>query len=188
MKNIVNYLFLCIAVFALVSCNNKSTVKKEAITETGTETTVRTGQAFIEDDGSRPNVLNIALASEDHSILVQAVQAAELENALVNVGPLMVFAPINAAFEQLPAGTLESLLKAENKDQLAFILKHHVTPGNYDKEFLKKIRKLGQASNQNVAVTTEGDDVFIGGAKIIGSVPAGNGIVHIVDKVIIPEN
>ncbi|WP_127021349.1 fasciclin domain-containing protein [Flagellimonas beolgyonensis] len=144
------------------------------------------GQAFIEDDESTPNVLQIAIGSPDHSTLVAAVKAAQLENALVNAGPLMVFAPTNEAFDALPAGTVEDLLKPENKEALANILKYHVTPGNYSKDFLKKFKKLGQANNQDVPVEVKGDDVFVGGAKIIASVPAGNGIVHVVDKVILP--
>lgn len=144
------------------------------------------GQAFVEDDESTPNILNIAAKSADHSTLVAAVQAADLENALVNAGPLMVFAPTNAAFEALPAGTVEDLLKPENKDALANILKYHVTPGNYDREFLKKFKKLGQANNQNVPVEVVDGEVFVGGAKIIASVPASNGIIHVVDKVILP--
>ncbi|HBY66524.1 MAG TPA: fasciclin, partial [Flavobacteriaceae bacterium] len=79
------------------------------------------------------------------------------------------------------------LLKPENKAKLAYILKHHVTPGNYNKEFLKKFKKLGQASDQNVAISVEGDDVYVGGAKIIASISASNGIIHVVDKVIVPE-
>ena len=144
------------------------------------------GQAFIEDDESKPNVLQIAIGSPDHTTLVAAVQAAELENALVNAGPLMVFAPTNEAFDALPAGTVEDLLKPENKEALANILKYHVTPGNYSKDFLKKFKKLGQANNQNVPVEVQGDEVLVGGAKIIASIPAGNGIVHVVDKVILP--
>lgn len=144
------------------------------------------GQAFIADDESTPNVLQIALQSPEHSTLVTAVQAAELENALVNAGPLMVFAPTNEAFDALPEGTVQDLLKPENKDALANILKYHVTPGNYSKDFLRKFKKLGQANDQNVPVETQGDDVFVGGAKIIASIPAGNGIVHVVDKVILP--
>jgi uncharacterized surface protein with fasciclin (FAS1) repeats len=118
---------------------------------------------------------------------VAAVQAAELENALVNAGPLMVFAPTNEAFAALPAGTVEDLLKPENKATLAHILLNHVTPGNYSKDFLKKFKKLGQANNQNIEVEVIGDDVFVGGAKIIASISAGNGIIHVVDKVILPE-
>ena len=98
----------------------------------------------------------------------------------------MVFAPTNEAFEALPEGTVGNLLKPENKDALANILKHHVTAGNYSKDFLKKFKKLGQANDQNTIVEVKGEDVYVGGAKIIASVKAGNGIVHVVDKVIIP--
>ncbi len=131
--------------------------------------------------------MQIAIGSPDHTTLVAAVQAAELENALVNAGPLMVFAPTNEAFAALPEGTVDDLLKPENKEKLAFILKHHVTPGNYSKDFLKKFKKLGQASNDYVTVEVKGEDVYIGGAKIIASIPAGNGIIHVVDKVILPN-
>ncbi len=176
----------CMLVF--IGCKNE--VKSDASTPSQTASenseTEKTGQAFIKDDESRPTVLSIAIGSEDHTTLVAAVQAAELENALVNAGPLMVFAPTNAAFDALPEGTVENLLKPENKDALANILKHHVTPGNYSKDFLKKFKKLGQANDQNTTVEVKGDDVYVGGAKILGSVKAGNGIVHVVDKVILP--
>ncbi|MFK7811597.1 MAG: fasciclin domain-containing protein [Maribacter sp.] len=176
--------------FLIVSCKNE--VKTE-----NTTTPVATseaadshkqGQAFIEGDESTPNVLQIAIGSPDHTTLVAAVQAAELENVLVNAGPLMVFAPTNEAFDALPAGTVEDLLKPENKAALANILKHHVTAGNYSKDFLKKFKKLGQANDQNTTVEVKGEDVYVGGAKILASLKAGNGIVHVVDKVILPPS
>ena len=172
-----------------VGCKNEA--KTEASTTSSTTTgkeVKKQGQAFIEDDGSTPNVLQIAIGSPDHTTLVAAVQAAELENVLVNAGPLMVFAPTNAAFDALPEGTVATLLKPENKGDLANILKYHVTPGNYSKDFLKKFKKLGQANNQNVMVEVKGDDVYVGGAKIIGSVKGGNGIVHVIDKVMLPPS
>ncbi|MEZ4809002.1 MAG: fasciclin domain-containing protein [Allomuricauda sp.] len=171
-----------------ISCKDRAQNETTIVAPNTSEAVIESnkGQAFIEDDASTPNVLQIAIGSPDHSTLVAAVQAAELENALVNAGPLMVFAPTNAAFDALPAGTVENLLKPENKEALGNILKYHVTPGNYSKDFLKKFKKLGQANNQNVPVEVKGDDVFIGGAKIITSIPAGNGIVHVVDKVILP--
>jgi uncharacterized surface protein with fasciclin (FAS1) repeats len=173
-----------------IGCKNNTDQQNEANSTASTENTdeAKQGQAFIEDDVAKPNALQIAIGSKDHSTLVTAVQAANLENALVNAGPLTVFAPTNEAFDALPAGTLESLLKPENKSTLANILLYHVTPGNYSKEFLKKFKKLGQANNGYVNVEVKGDDVYVGGAKIIASVPAGNGIVHVVDKVILPEN
>ncbi|MBR9832357.1 fasciclin domain-containing protein [bacterium] len=191
MKTNFNKGILCAAVaISIASCGNPNTetVEQGSTTNTTEVKTEKQGQAFIKDDESQPTVLDIAIGSPDHTTLVAAVQAAQLENALVNAGPLMVFAPLNSAFEALPEGTVENLLKTENKDQLALILKHHVTPGSYSKDFLKKFKKLGQASDLSVKVEVVGDDVFVGGAKIIASVEAGNGIVHVVDKVILPEN
>lgn len=173
----------------IYSCKNENKTEKTTTpAATSTANTEKSGQAFIEDDGSTPNVLQIAIGSPDHTTLVAAVQAAELENVLVNAGPLMVFAPTNAAFDALPAGTVEDLLKPENKAALANILKHHVTAGNYSKDFLKKFKKLGQANDQNTIIEVKGDDVYVGGAKILASVKAGNGIVHVVDKVILPPS
>ncbi len=180
----------CCTLVLLSSCKegNKSETSSDTSNTEVAPNTEKKGQAFIEDDGSTPNVLQIAIGSPDHSTLVAAVQAASLENALVNAGPLMVFAPTNEAFAALPEGTVENLLKPENKAALANILKHHVTAGNYDKEFLKKFKKLGQANDQNTTVEVKGDDVYVGGAKILASVKAGNGIVHVVDKVILPPS
>jgi len=169
-----------------IGCKNEAKTETTTSSSANTEEVKKQGQAFIEDDGSTPNVLQIAIGSPDHTTLVAAVQAAELENALVNAGPLMVFAPTNAAFDALPEGTVSNLLKPENKNALANILKYHVTPGNYSKDFLKKFKKLGQANNQNVMIEVKGDDVYVGGAKIIGSVKGGNGIVHVIDKVMLP--
>lgn len=189
MKSTIKILLLTILLFGAVACKNKEEPVKENVSVTAERSgEEKQGQAFIKDDVSEPTVLDIAIQSEDHKTLVAAVQAAELENALVNAGPLMVFAPTDEAFDALPEGTVEDLLKPENKNKLAHILKHHVTPGKYDKEFLKKFKKLGQASDLSVPVEVKGEDVYVGGAKIIASVPAGNGIVHVVDKVIIPEN
>src|SRR5690606_27719077 len=191
MNTTTNLKFL-IGVLLIVLFVNCKEDANQAAQEVSTEAvstidTDRQGQAFIKDDEASPNVLQIAIGSPDHTILVAAVQAAQLENALVNAGPLMVFAPTDDAFNALPGGTVDNLLKKENVDQLAHILKNHVTPGNYSKDFLKKFKKLGQANNEYVPIEVKGDDVYIGGAKIIASIPAGNGIVHVVDKVIVPN-
>lgn len=191
MKTILKLFFVSTALLVFSACKNETKIDTGAPVESSMQSDVpsgKQGQAFIKDDESAPNVLQIAIGSPDHTTLVAAVQAAGLENSLVNAGPLMVFAPTNAAFDALPAGTVEELLKPENKEKLSSILKHHVTPGNYTKDFLKKFKKVGQADGTDASVEVTGDDVFVGGAKIIGSVPAGNGIVHVVDKVILPTN
>ncbi len=191
MKTTIKLFFVSIALLVFSACKNETNSEGSGTLVENSATTVasaKQGQAFIEDDESAPNILQIAIGSPDHTTLVAAVQAAGLENSLVNAGPLMVFAPTNAAFDALPPGTVEDLLKPENKEKLALILKHHVTPGNYSKEFLKKFKKVGQASNEDAAVEVKGDDVYVGGAKIVASIPAGNGIINVVDKVILPTN
>jgi len=190
MKPNLKMLFSVIIVLLFMSCKNETNqqTNNESTTTVNEQTDKTKGQAFVKDDEATPNVLQIAIGSKDHTTLVAAVQAADLENVLVNAGPLMVFAPTNEAFAALPEGTVENLLKPENKNALANILKYHVTPGNYSKDFLKKFKKLGQANNQDVLVEVIGDDVYVGGAKILGSVKGGNGIVHVIDKVILPPS
>lgn len=150
------------------------------------------GQAYIDSESDNPNALRIAIDSPDHTTLVAAVEAAEVQNALVNVGPLTVFAPTNEAFEKLPEGTVEDLVKPENQSRLAYILTNHVAPSNYPVDMLlknvKKGRTLYMASGENVEVTQKGDDLYVGGAKILGTVKASNGWVHVVDSVILPKN
>ncbi|MBT3919958.1 MAG: fasciclin domain-containing protein [Flavobacteriaceae bacterium] len=187
--HLVKVFFTVVLLIVIYSCKNEvnqNAITNQASTDIASES--QKGQAFINDESSTPNVLQIAIKSPDHTTLVAAVQAAGLENVLVNAGPLMVFAPTNAAFDALAPGTVETLLKPENKEQLATILKHHVTAGNYDKSFLKKFKKIGQADDTNVTVEVIGEDVYVGGAKIIASIKAGNGIVHVVDKVILPTS
>ena len=189
MKPNIKMLFSVVIVLIFMSCKNdanQKTTNNESNTTVNEQNDKSKGQAFVKDDEATPNVLQIAIGSLDHTTLVAAVQAADLENALVNAGPLMVFAPTNEAFAALPEGTVENLLKPENKNALANILKYHVTPGNYSKDFLKKSKEKGKANNQYVKVEVKGDDVYVGGAKILGSVKAGNGIVHIIDKVMLP--
>jgi uncharacterized surface protein with fasciclin (FAS1) repeats len=171
-----------------IGCKNDTSQKDVSNTS---DTTVnasneKQGQAFIEGDVAKPNCLQIAIGSPDHTTLVAAVQAAQVENALVNVGPLTVFAPTNAAFAALPEGTVENLLKPENKGALANILKYHVTPGNLNTTILTKLKKLGQANNQYVQIEVIDGKPVIAGANILGSVQAGNGIVHVIDKVLLP--
>ncbi len=190
------FAFLIVAgTMLFVGCKEKSSEDVPVAStdaEEATDAASNRGQAFIEDENSEPNALNIAINSPDHTTLVAAVQAAEVENALVNVGPLTVFAPTNAAFDKLPEGTLEDLLKAENKEKLAYILKNHVAPGNYPIETLKKNvekgRTLYMASGEYVPVTHTGEDIYVGGTKIVGSVKVSNGWVHIIEDVILPKN
>lgn len=187
-------IFMGAALLVFTGCkqNNENVETTPSAETDAVEASSNRGQAFIEDENSEPNALRTAINSPDHTTLVAAVQAAGVENALVNVGPLTVFAPTNAAFEKLPAGTVEDLLKPENKGKLAYILKNHVAPSNYPIETLIKNvergRTLYMASGENVPVTREGDDIYVGGTKIVASVKVSNGWVHIIEDVILPKN
>lgn len=175
---------LTLSVFT--SCNDNKTTDSAQSTSAGNEQTGTTRQADVKDDMSQKNVVQVAISSPDHSTLVKAVQAADLVNALSNTGPFTVFAPTNAAFDKLPAGTVENLLKPENKEALADILQYHVSLGVYKTESLKDGQVLGQVNGDNITVSVKDGKIMIGGATVVASVPAANGIVHVIDGVMLP--
>lgn len=183
MKTII--LFSSIAVLGLsVACNSgtSSTTQNNSNSET-----VDGGQSTVQDDVSNPNVVQVAVASADHSTLVTAVKTAELVDALSNAGPFTVFAPTNAAFEQLPAGTVEGLLKPEKRDALTDILQYHVSVGVYKMENFQDGQSIGQVNGGNITITKQGDDFIVNGkAKIIATVEASNGVVYVIDQVLLP--
>ncbi|HEX4935994.1 MAG TPA: fasciclin domain-containing protein [Gemmatimonadaceae bacterium] len=146
------------------------------------------GQANVEDNESQKDVVKIAVGSKDHTTLVAALKAADLVNALANAGPFTVFAPTNAAFDKLPKGTVDDLLKPENIDKLRGILQHHVTTSVYDVADLTDGMTLSMADGGSVTVKKAGADVTIDGAKIVASVRGSNGMVHVVDGVIVPAS
>lgn len=145
------------------------------------------GQASVQDDDSQKDVVKVAVGSKDHTTLVAAVKAADLVNSLANAGPFTVFAPTNAAFDRLPAGALDDLMKPENAGKLGGILQHHVAVPVYDEESLEDGLVLGMADGGKVTITRKGTDTFVDGAKILGAVRASNGIVYVVDAVILPR-
>lgn len=141
------------------------------------------GQAYVLDENSDANILQVAMGSPNHKTLVAAVQAAELENVLVNAGPLTVFAPTDEAFAALPEGTLDELLKPENKSVLAKIVTSHAAPGKYLGDVLARETTLYQATGHYVDVEMRDGESYVNGAKILATVEASNGVVHVVDKV-----
>jgi len=163
------------------AAENKSSQKKST-----TSTAPIKGQSTVQDELSAKNILQVALGSKDHSTLAAAVVAAGLEDVLVNAGPLTVFAPTNDAFAALPEGTVENLVKPENQKTLARIIKYHAAPGNYQGDLFKDGQRLFQASGHYVTVKKENGEVTVDGAKILGTVQASNGVVHVVDKVLLP--
>ncbi len=186
--------FFAIAVlfsFVFYSCNTdkkQDAVKSEVKQEQKAEGHGQAGVAAVE--GEQPNALQVAKSIEDFSTLVVAIEAAGVQDAVVNTGPLTILAPLNSAFAKLPEGTVETLLKPENKKDLAFILINHVAPANYPikqlKKEAKKGRKLYMASGKYLVVENKDGEIYVGGTKILKSVKVSNGWIHVIDDVLVP--
>jgi uncharacterized surface protein with fasciclin (FAS1) repeats len=144
------------------------------------------GQSAVMDNDSQKDVVRVAVSSPDHTTLVAALKAAAYVDALSNAGPFTVFAPTNAAFEKLPAGTVEDLLKPENKEALRNVLEYHVAVGVYKLEYLKDGQNINEVNLDNVTIAMKDGKYTVNGANIIGTVPASNGVVYVVDAVLLP--
>jgi uncharacterized surface protein with fasciclin (FAS1) repeats len=145
-------------------------------------------------------IVENAVNSKDHTTLVAAVKAAGLVDTLQSAGPFTVFAPVNAAFEKLPAGTVDMLLKPENKDKLVAVLTYHVLPGKFSAEqIMADITKMGGKATYK---TVEGDSLTFSmkdgavwvwdesgnSAKVtIADVNQSNGVIHVIDTVLLPK-
>lgn len=192
MKNTIYSLVVAGALLIFSACTSSENQGGGSESSSAAADNTPLGQASVVDNESDPNILQVAIGSPDHTTLVAAVQAAHIEHVLVNAGPLTVFAPTNAAFEKLPAGTVETLLKPENVGDLATILTRHAAPGSYNLDALRKEarkgRKLYMATGDYFDVTVEGDDVFVNGVKVLASIQTSNGIVNVVDEVLLPKS
>ena len=138
------------------------------------------------------NIVENAVNSKDHTTLVAAVKAAGLVDTLASKGPFTVFAPTNAAFGKLPAGTVDSLVKPENKAALTKILTYHVVPGKLNAADLTDGKKLKTVEGETLTVKLDGKKVWIVDAKggtsavTIADVNQSNGVIHVVDTVLMP--
>jgi len=166
-------------------CNQPA--QTQATAGATTESQPLTGQSGVKDDVSNPNVVQIAVGSKDHTTLVTAVKAAGLVDVLSNTGPFTVFAPTNAAFEKLPAGTVEGLLKPDQKDALSNILEYHVYVGVIKTDQMHDGQVLNEVNGKNITISLKDGKYMINGkATVIASIPASNGIIHVVDEVLLP--
>lgn len=152
------------------------------------ETATDPGQSAVKDDISQKDVVKVAAGSPDHTTLVAAVKAAELVDVLSNAGPFTVFAPTNDAFNKLPAGTVDDLLKPENLSKLQDILQYHVAVAVYKPEMFQDGQTIGMANSGNIKISVKDGVVMVNGnSKIIASVPASNGIIHVIDNVLLEQ-
>lgn len=185
-------ILLALCVLLLASCKDagKATTKGNH-NKTQQKPSKTHGQAGVKDNESAANALQVAKSLDDFSTLVTAIEAAGVQNSVVNAGPLTIFAPVNTAFDKLPKGTVETLLKPENKGKLGYILTNHVAPSNYPikqlKKEAKKGRKLYMASGQYLVVENKDGKIYVGGTPVLKSVKVSNGWVHVIGDVIVPK-
>ena len=134
------------------------------------------------------DVVDTAVAAGSFNTLAKALQAAGLVDTLKGKGPFTVFAPTDAAFAKLPAGTLEDLLKPENKKKLQAILTYHVVPGKVTAADVTKLDSAKTVNGQEVKISTSGGTVMVDNAKVAkADVMASNGVIHVIDSVILPK-
>lgn len=177
-------LLVCGAV--IMSCNG-GTEQEQTTAAADAPAESSAGQSAVKDDMSQKNVVQVAIGSKDHTTLVAAVKAAELVDVLSNTGPFTVFAPTNAAFDKLPAGTVDNLLKPEKKDDLIDILQYHVYLGVLKPEMFTDGQEIGQVNGGNIVITKKDGKLMVNGtATITASIPASNGIIHVIDGVLLP--
>ncbi len=135
------------------------------------------------------DIVDTAVAAGSFQTLAKALQAADLVATLKGAGPFTVFAPTDEAFAKLPAGTLENLLKPENKAALQRILTYHVVPGRVMAADVVKLRSAKAVSGDSVTIATRNGGVTIDNARVVKTdVVAGNGVIHVIDAVILPKD
>ena len=143
--------------------------------------------------GSKPmeakaSIVEIAAGNEDFTTLVAALKAADLVGVLEGEGPLTVFAPTNEAFAALPEGTVETLLKPENKDQLIEVLTYHVVPGAVYAKDVTQLSSATTVQGSDIRINTGMGKVKVDNAKVVMTdIKASNGVIHVIDAVILPQ-
>ncbi|MBK6346716.1 MAG: fasciclin domain-containing protein [Bacteroidales bacterium] len=188
MKKSITFIFVGLLAISLVisSCNSGGKEGNNSSSAPETTTAPLPGQSGVEDDASQKDVVKVAVGSADHTTLVAALQAAEYVDVLSNAGPFTVFAPTNDAFNKLPKGTVEGLVKPEKKADLRNILEYHVYVGKLDQSFFKDGQTLGMVNGGKVTMGVKDGKVTVNGADIVASVSCSNGIIHIIDAVLLP--
>jgi len=182
MKKVKSFSGIIVIILLFTACSgNSSKPSVGQVEEFDTH-----GQAGVVNEDSNKNILQIAAGSDAHTTLAAAVTAADMLDVLANAGPLTVFAATNAAFDKLPEGTVEDLLKPENKEILARIIQFHAAPATYQGKLLKNGQKLYMASGHYIDVEVKEDGTYVNDSKIVATIDASNGVVHVVEDVFLP--
>jgi uncharacterized surface protein with fasciclin (FAS1) repeats len=144
--------------------------------------------ALIASSHDKKDVVDTAVSAGSFNTLVAAVQAADLVDTLKSEGPFTVFAPTDDAFAKLPAGTVEDLLKPENKDKLKAILTYHVVSGKYMAKDVATMKMAETVNGQSVMISMDAGTVMVDGAKVVqADIECSNGVIHVIDTVILPK-
>jgi uncharacterized surface protein with fasciclin (FAS1) repeats len=135
------------------------------------------------------DIVDTAVAAGSFKTLARALAAADLVQTLKGPGPFTVFAPTDEAFAKLPAGTLESLLRPENKAKLQRILTYHVVPGRVKASEVMAMQSAKAVSGDTIAIAAAGGGVTVGGARVVKTdIAATNGVIHVIDAVMLPSD
>ncbi len=186
MKTIIK-LFLVTMLLSIFSCNQGTGDKTENASANDSTSVTGGGQEKVNDNESKKDVVKVAASSKDFTTLVAALKQADLVTSLSNAGPFTVFAPSNAAFDKLPAVTVDGLMKDEKKADLANILQYHVAIGGLKSEDFKDGQVLGMANGDNVTIhVKDGKITLNNSAQITGTIQASNGIIYAIDGVLLP--
>jgi len=138
-------------------------------------------------DGSKHDIIDTAVAAGSFKTLAAALQAAGLIDTLKGAGPFTVFAPTDDAFAKLPAGTVETLLKPENKAKLTAILTYHVVSGNVMAKQAMKLKSAKTVNGKELKLKVVGGSLMVDGAKVVkADIAATNGVIHVIDSVVLP--
>jgi uncharacterized surface protein with fasciclin (FAS1) repeats len=187
MKKIFQRYIGFFACAAFISCSENAANENPSQNVSTEATAQPRGQESVNDDVSQRDVVKIAVGSKDHTTLVAALKQADYVTELSNAGPFTVFAPTNAAFDKLPKGTVDDLMKPENKDKLRDILEYHVAVGGYKQENLTDGQTINQANLKNITVAIKDGKMIINNtANVVATIPASNGIIYVIDEVLLP--
>jgi len=147
------------------------------------------GAGHHESKAGAKDIVDTAVAAGQFKTLAAALEAADLIGTLKGDGPFTVFAPTDAAFAKLPEGTVETLLKPENRDQLIAILTYHVVPGKVEAADVVNLDEATTVNGQDVQITVADNGVQINNANVIKTdIEASNGVIHVIDTVILPAS
>jgi uncharacterized surface protein with fasciclin (FAS1) repeats len=179
-------IFTALLLSAMLSCKQGANNESAAQPAEENAASQPRGQESVNDEASQKDVVKIAVGSADHSTLVAALKQADYVTELSNAGPFTVFAPTNAAFDKLPKGTVDDLMKPENRDKLRDILEYHVAVGGYKQDYLTNGQTINQANLKNVTITIADGKMKVNNANVVATIPASNGIVYVIDEVLLP--